>query len=574
MASITLEGPGGSSLVLDTLSVPMGVQGTRTLTAGAGLTGGGDLSADRSFAVGANADGSIVVNANDIQVGILATDAQHGHLGGGALHAVATTGTAGFLSAADKVILDGMHAYADAGDATILATVGARTITAGAGLTGGGDLSASRTLNVIANADASIVVNANDIQVGVLASDAQHGTRGGGTQHASVVAAGASGFMTGADKTKLDGIAASAAALTSSTPTGTAFGATGSAGSASTAAKADHTHGFGAQTQPILFTGPLASVGKKMIEYIPANGPGKFNFLIDSFDNPGDVTRQDHVMRLGWNVAPGGGNEASNESQFSDQWESHWDDGGGFARKERHIKYTLADGSQTRAPFTMAYRTDTYYLGIEFHADYINFGPNTTAAGGNISIYGSGLMTFSGGAQLEIYPNNAQGLKQFNQGGTAYENLIYLDNTGLDVIGGQTSNGLSIGQPLNAGRRQTIFGNDCSASGNQAGGDLVIAGGRGRGTGTSGAVIFATAAAGGSGSAQNALTDRWKIDTNGRLVDIIGGLQIVGRTSTAADPTTTELPADKCVSVHNNTNSGAVYLAYNDSGTIKKVALT
>jgi hypothetical protein len=45
---------------------------------------------------------------------------------------------------------------------------------------------------------------------GVLASDAAHGVRGGGTQHADVVAAGADGFMTGADKTKLDGIGAGA----------------------------------------------------------------------------------------------------------------------------------------------------------------------------------------------------------------------------------------------------------------------------------------------------------------------------------------------------------------------------
>lgn len=65
-------------------------------------------------------------------------------------------------------------------------------------------------LDVTANADASIVVNANDLQVGVLATDAQHGVRGGGTQHADVVAAGADGFMTGADKTKIDGITAGA----------------------------------------------------------------------------------------------------------------------------------------------------------------------------------------------------------------------------------------------------------------------------------------------------------------------------------------------------------------------------
>jgi hypothetical protein len=47
------------------------VPSTRLLTAGAGLTGGGNLSADRTFNVVANADGTIVVNADDIQVGTL-----------------------------------------------------------------------------------------------------------------------------------------------------------------------------------------------------------------------------------------------------------------------------------------------------------------------------------------------------------------------------------------------------------------------------------------------------------------------------------------------------------------------
>ncbi len=40
--------------------------------------------------------------------------------------------------------------------------------------------------------------------------DTAHGNRAGGALHANVVAAGAAGFMSGADKTKLDGIAASA----------------------------------------------------------------------------------------------------------------------------------------------------------------------------------------------------------------------------------------------------------------------------------------------------------------------------------------------------------------------------
>lgn len=43
-------------------------------------------------------------------------------------------------------------------------------------------------------------------------TDTQHGARAGGTLHAAVVAAGAAGFMSGADKTKLDGVASGATA--------------------------------------------------------------------------------------------------------------------------------------------------------------------------------------------------------------------------------------------------------------------------------------------------------------------------------------------------------------------------
>ena len=73
--------PGGPVIAPNVSPSSIGaVPDTRTVTAGAGLTGGGTLAADRTIDVGANADGSIVVNADDVQVGVI-SDAQHGARG-------------------------------------------------------------------------------------------------------------------------------------------------------------------------------------------------------------------------------------------------------------------------------------------------------------------------------------------------------------------------------------------------------------------------------------------------------------------------------------------------------------
>ncbi len=141
---------------------------SRNITAGAGLTGGGNLTSDRTLDVVAG-DSTIVVNADE-------------------LHANVGTGAGSVAAGNDSRIVN--------------ATPNTRSLVAGAGLIGGGDLTADRTINVGANADGSIVVNADDIRVGVV-SDTQHGQRSGGNLHPAATQLSA-GFLSAVDKFILD----------------------------------------------------------------------------------------------------------------------------------------------------------------------------------------------------------------------------------------------------------------------------------------------------------------------------------------------------------------------------------
>lgn len=147
-----------------------GVPTSRVLTAGDGLSGGGDLSADRTFTV--NVDGSTIETAADtlrvkdggITIAKLSfdpatqaeldahlTDASDAH-DASAISSV----PAGGLAATD------VQAALNELDTEKVPIV--RTITAGDGLSGGGDLSADRSFAVNVD-DASIEINSDTLRV-------------------------------------------------------------------------------------------------------------------------------------------------------------------------------------------------------------------------------------------------------------------------------------------------------------------------------------------------------------------------------------------------------------------------
>lgn len=87
-------------------------------------------------------------------------------------------------------------------------------------------------------------VDGRDVSADGATLDAHVGAGAGA--HANVVASGAAGFMTGADKAKLDGVAAAAAALTASAPQ--TVGTANAVGNGTDAARANHVHDHGSQT--------------------------------------------------------------------------------------------------------------------------------------------------------------------------------------------------------------------------------------------------------------------------------------------------------------------------------------
>jgi hypothetical protein len=106
---------------------------TRTLTASTGLTGGGDLSADRSFAVAYGTTGGTACQGDDVRLSNARTPLTH----------AITHGAAG----TDPITIT----QAQVTDLTtdLAAKVpNIRTVTAGTGLTGGGALSSNITLTV------------------------------------------------------------------------------------------------------------------------------------------------------------------------------------------------------------------------------------------------------------------------------------------------------------------------------------------------------------------------------------------------------------------------------------------
>ena len=123
---------------------------TRTITAGTGLSGGGDLSANRTLSVVYGSSGVDACVGNDARLSNARTPTAH----------ASTHGVAGSdpVTVAISQVTNLSTTLSGKVDTT-------RQIIAGTGLTGGGDLSANRTLNVVYGTAASQACVGNDVRL-------------------------------------------------------------------------------------------------------------------------------------------------------------------------------------------------------------------------------------------------------------------------------------------------------------------------------------------------------------------------------------------------------------------------
>lgn len=183
LASGFLKVDGGGNVSADAAVAASGT----TLTAGAGLTGGGDLSANRTFNVGAGI--GITVNADDVQLdtsssrnsdhaGITLT-AGAGLTGGGTI----TSSFSFHVGAGIGITVNADDIQLDISNSRNVDHVGV-SVLAGAGLTGGGQIDSTHTLAV--GAGSGILVSADAVGI---ASDIRNHGAVAGTNTAPVRAA-------------------------------------------------------------------------------------------------------------------------------------------------------------------------------------------------------------------------------------------------------------------------------------------------------------------------------------------------------------------------------------------------
>jgi hypothetical protein len=292
------DGGTGASDASTALSNLGGVPTSRTLTAGTGLSGGGDLSTNRTLTL-ANTAVTAAAYGSASQVATFTVDAQ-GRLTSASNTNIAIANTAvsglGTMSTqnasavaitggsvsgiTDLAIADGGTGASDA--STALSNLGGvptgRTVSAGTGLSGGGDLSANRTIS-LANTAVTAASYGSASQVATLTVDAQGRLTAASNTSISIANTAVSGLGTMSTQ-NANSVSISGGSVSGITDLAVADGGTGA--SSASGARTNLLPTYTSNAGKVL----AVNIGGTDVEWISAGGVG----TVTSIDVSGGTT--------------------------------------------------------------------------------------------------------------------------------------------------------------------------------------------------------------------------------------------------------------------------------------------
>ena len=134
----------------------------------------------------------------------------------------------------------------------------------------------------------------------------------------------------------------------------------------------------------------VPSGGASIVDITPYSTPANSDFLLNqaSFANPGDPSRPDEVMTLGYNMTAGGGCLVATDNCLGWVVESHYQPGGpSSAQSEQYLQYRSPTTGDLR-PFAVAYRTGTSGMTEEQDFNSLTWslpgGPTLMTAGASV----------------------------------------------------------------------------------------------------------------------------------------------------------------------------------------------
>jgi hypothetical protein len=168
--------------------------------------------------------------------------------------------------------------------------------------------------------------------------------------------------------------------------------------------------------------------------------PSAWYIWANSATNPGDATRMNPLLNIGYNCAKGGGTQASNIAGPCILLEGYWDDGGGFAQPEMHFAFVHKDSTQTRF-ITARFRLDTNKTDVTYNANSITF--NTEGTSDQWMVASSQALNFGTTFNGIYFNRNNTGQLQFlNAAGNAYRSTLKLNGTDQVELGDASTNGV------------------------------------------------------------------------------------------------------------------------------------